>query len=137
MRHATLHRKTNETDIRLSLALDGTGKYDVSSGIRFLDHMLELFARHGGFDLKLSANGDLDDLPEVHDRDPVRHVPHDAEVVRDEDVGQPELVLEVGEEVEHLRLDRDVKGRDGLVGDDDRRVDGERPGDADPLALTS
>lgn len=60
MRRATLHRKTNETDIRLALNLDGSGKYEVSTGVRFLDHMLELFARHGGFDLRLSADGDLD-----------------------------------------------------------------------------
>ena len=59
-RLATLHRKTSETDIRLALTLDGRGKYQISTGIRFLDHMLELFARHGGFDLKLSAHGDLD-----------------------------------------------------------------------------
>ena len=60
MRRATLHRKTNETDIRLALTLEGSGRYEVSTGIRFLDHMLELFARHGAFDLKLAANGDLD-----------------------------------------------------------------------------
>ena len=60
MRSAKLHRKTKETDIRLTLRLDGRGTYRVSSGIRFLDHMLELFARHGGFDLEFSATGDLD-----------------------------------------------------------------------------
>ncbi len=60
MRKARLHRHTNETDIQLSLAIEGRGRYDVSTGIRFLDHMLELFARHGGFDLKLKATGDLD-----------------------------------------------------------------------------
>ena len=60
MRKATLHRKTAETEIRISLTLDGRGKYEVSTGVRFLDHMLELFARHGGFDLKLKALGDLD-----------------------------------------------------------------------------
>jgi imidazoleglycerol-phosphate dehydratase len=60
MRRAALHRETNETDIRLALTLDGSGKYEISTGIRFLDHMLELFARHGGFNLKLAANGDLD-----------------------------------------------------------------------------
>ncbi len=59
-RTATLHRKTTETDIRIRLNLDGQGKYSVSTGIRFLDHMLELFARHGGFDLDLQARGDLD-----------------------------------------------------------------------------
>lgn len=60
MRRATLHRKTTETDIRLTLKLEGSGRYEVSTGIRFFDHMLELFARHGGFDLKIAADGDLD-----------------------------------------------------------------------------
>jgi len=60
IRRATLHRKTNETDIRLTLSVDGRGQYRISTGIRFFDHMLELFARHGGFDLELQAKGDLD-----------------------------------------------------------------------------
>jgi imidazoleglycerol-phosphate dehydratase len=60
VRRATITRKTRETQITLRLALDGKGRYDVATGIRFLDHMLELFARHGGFDLKLQAKGDLD-----------------------------------------------------------------------------
>ena len=60
MRKARLHRVTTETDIELTLTVEGQGLYDVSTGIRFLDHMLELFARHGAFDLKLKANGDLD-----------------------------------------------------------------------------
>jgi len=60
MRKATINRKTTETRIALRLSLDGKGRYDVQSGIRFLDHMLELFARHGAFDLKLAADGDLD-----------------------------------------------------------------------------
>lgn len=60
MRRATIKRGTRETQITLRLALDGKGRYDVATGIRFLDHMLELFARHGGFDLKLQAKGDLD-----------------------------------------------------------------------------
>jgi imidazoleglycerol-phosphate dehydratase len=60
MRRTTINRKTTETKIALRLSLDGNGRYDVHSGIRFLDHMLELFARHGAFDLKLAANGDLD-----------------------------------------------------------------------------
>jgi imidazoleglycerol-phosphate dehydratase len=59
-RSATIHRKTNETDIRLKLKLDGHGKASVSTGIRFFDHMLELVARHGGFDLQINARGDLD-----------------------------------------------------------------------------
>lgn len=60
MRKARLHRVTTETDIDLALTIEGQGRYDVSTGIRFLDHMLELFARHGAFDLKLKATGDLD-----------------------------------------------------------------------------
>ena len=59
-RHIKLRRNTNETDIRLALNVDGRGLYHISTGIRFFDHMLELFARHGGFDLELQAEGDLD-----------------------------------------------------------------------------
>jgi imidazoleglycerol-phosphate dehydratase len=59
-RTATIHRKTNETDIRLKLDLDGRGKARIATGIRFFDHMLELVARHGGFDLHAQARGDLD-----------------------------------------------------------------------------
>ncbi|HXJ07501.1 MAG TPA: imidazoleglycerol-phosphate dehydratase HisB [Candidatus Acidoferrum sp.] len=59
-RTATIHRKTNETDIRLKLNLDGRGKSRISTGIRFFDHMLDLVARHGAFDLKITAKGDLD-----------------------------------------------------------------------------
>jgi imidazoleglycerol-phosphate dehydratase len=60
MRSARIERKTNETDIRLLLKIDGHGAYKVTTGIRFFDHMLELFARHGGFDLELFCKGDLD-----------------------------------------------------------------------------
>ncbi|MFZ0958338.1 MAG: imidazoleglycerol-phosphate dehydratase HisB [Candidatus Sulfotelmatobacter sp.] len=60
MRRASIHRKTAETEIRIDLTIEGRGKYEVSTGIRFLDHMLELFTRHGGFNLKLAARGDLD-----------------------------------------------------------------------------
>ena len=60
MRRGRIDRQTTETQIQLTLNLDGKGTYAVSTGIRFFDHMLELFARHGGFDLKLKATGDLD-----------------------------------------------------------------------------
>ena len=60
MRKASITRNTTETQIRASINLDGRGTYQVSTGIRFLDHMLELFARHGSFDLKLDCKGDLD-----------------------------------------------------------------------------
>lgn len=60
MRKGVIERKTTETDIRVSLALDGRGRFKNQTGIRFLDHMLDLVARHGGFDLEVRANGDLD-----------------------------------------------------------------------------
>jgi imidazoleglycerol-phosphate dehydratase len=59
-RTSTIRRKTKETDIRLRLALDGRGKSSVTTGIRFFDHMLDLVARHGAFDLTIKAHGDLD-----------------------------------------------------------------------------
>ena len=59
-RAAAFDRRTTETRIKGRLVIDGQGRYDVSTGIRFFDHMLELFARHGGFDLTLEAKGDLD-----------------------------------------------------------------------------
>ncbi len=59
-RSASLTRNTAETRIRLRLIVDGSGKYDISTGIRFFDHMLELFTRHGAFDLTLACDGDLD-----------------------------------------------------------------------------
>lgn len=69
MRTAEINRKTNETDIKLSLELDGTGKSEINSGVGFLDHMLTLFARHGRFDLTLSCDGDtyVDDHHSVED----------------------------------------------------------------------
>src|SRR5690242_3662008 len=60
MRTAKLNRNTSETRIALALNIDGRGRYDIATGIRFFDHMLELFTRHGGFDLRLRCNGDLD-----------------------------------------------------------------------------
>ena len=60
MREAAIERNTKETQIRGSLRIDGRGQYEISTGIRFFDHMLELFTKHGGFDLTLHANGDLD-----------------------------------------------------------------------------
>jgi imidazoleglycerol-phosphate dehydratase len=60
VRRGIVKRRTTETQIALRLDLDGKGTYEVSTGIRFFDHMLELVARHGGFNLKLAVNGDLD-----------------------------------------------------------------------------
>jgi len=60
IRRGTIKRDTTETQIALTLTIDGQGTYKVSTGIRFFDHMLELFTRHGGFDLDLTCKGDLD-----------------------------------------------------------------------------
>jgi imidazoleglycerol-phosphate dehydratase len=59
-RAAAFDRRTTETQIKGRITIDGQGRYNVSTGIRFFDHMLELFTRHGGFDLTLKAKGDLD-----------------------------------------------------------------------------
>src|SRR3712207_3221965 len=68
-RTAEVRRKTKETDVRITLALDGAGKSRVETGVPFLDHMLELFARHGLFDLEVECRGDLeiDDHHSVED----------------------------------------------------------------------
>ena len=69
MRTAEIKRTTKETDIALTLDLDGTGKSEINSGVGFLDHMLTLFAKHGRFDLTLTCNGDtyVDDHHSVED----------------------------------------------------------------------
>ncbi len=59
-RTAIVERNTTETRISIKLAIEGSGQYKISTGIRFFDHMLELFTRHGAFDLELKCNGDLD-----------------------------------------------------------------------------
>ncbi len=58
-RTASIQRKTNETEIHLELNLDGSGQTDIKTGVGFLDHMLELLAKHGSFDLRVAARGDL------------------------------------------------------------------------------
>ena len=60
MRQASVERNTKETQIAGALTIEGAGNYQISTGIRFLDHMLELFSKHGAFDLTISAKGDLD-----------------------------------------------------------------------------
>src|SRR5215216_2002205 len=68
-RAAEVRRRTKETDVRVALALDGSGRASVTTGVPFLDHMLELFARHGLFDLEVECRGDLevDDHHSVED----------------------------------------------------------------------
>ena len=88
-----------------------------------------------GFVVQLVGRRHLDDHAQVHDGDAVGDVPDDGEVVRDEQIRQVELRLQLLEQVDDLRLDRDVERGDRLVGDDEVRVERERAGEADALAL--
>ena len=105
VRKARIERKTKETDIRLALTVDGKGRYKVSTGIRFFDHMLELFAHHGGFDLELKATGDLD--VDQH------HTVEDVGIV----LGQG-FARGAGEQARHSAggIFRDADGRDVRAG---------------------
>ena len=85
--------------------------------------------------VEILVDTDLRHLAEVHDQDAVGDVADDVEIVRDEQVGEAELLLQVLEQVEDLRLHGDVERGHGLVADDQLRVGGEGPRDADPLAL--
>src|SRR5215207_2305437 len=87
--------------------------------------------------VEVACARDLDDRAEIHHRHPRADVLDDRQVVRDEDVGEAELSLQVLEKVDHLRLDRDVERRDRLVADDQLRRHRERAGDADALALAA
>ena len=84
---------------------------------------------------QLGCRRDLDERAEVHHRHPVAHEPDHPEVMRHEEVREPEALAQLDEEVQDLGADGDVEGRDGLVGDDQPWADGERPRDPDPLAL--
>ena len=85
----------------------------------------------------LVAVGQLHDLAQVHDRHTVADVLDDPQVVRDEEVGQAELLLQVLQQVDDLRLDRDVERGHRLVGDDEARLHRQGARDADPLALAA
>src|SRR5699024_9647699 len=87
--------------------------------------------------VQLIAIGQLDDLAEIHHGDPYGDVSNDRKVVGDEEIGQPELVLQILEQVDDLRLNRDIERGNRLVADDEIRICGERAGDADTLSLTA
>ena len=87
--------------------------------------------------VELLGGRELHDAAEVHHRDALAHVAHHGEVVGDEDDRQPEIALQVAQQVEDLGLDRDVQGGDGLVGDDQLGLQRDRAGDADALALAA
>ena len=96
---------------------------------------LRVGVRRRAVDLLLGAL--LDHAAQVHDRDPVGQVTHDRQVVGDEEIGHAELVLQVLEQVDDLGLHGDVERGDRLVADDDLRLEGERAGDPDALALAA
>ena len=77
---------------------------------------------------------ELDDAAEVHDRDPVADVLHDGKIVGDEQIREFEFLLQVYQEVDDLRLDRDVESRNGFIADDETGIESERPRDGDALA---
>ena len=80
---------------------------------------------------------DLDDLAEIHDCDSIAQVPDDSQIVGDEDIGKAEPLAQGLEQIDDLRLDRDVQRRHGLVADDEVRLGGECPGNPDALALAT
>ena len=83
------------------------------------------------------AIADFDQLAQVHDGDPVAYVTNDAQIMADEQVGEPEFVPQILKQADDLRLDRDIEGRDRLVTNDEVRPERQGPGDADALALTA
>ena len=85
----------------------------------------------------LGRRAGLDDGAAMHDEGPVAHLPHDGEVVRDEEIGDPARLTDIGEEIEDLRLDRDVERRDRLVEDEHPGLRGEGPGDRHALTLAA
>src|SRR5215475_6540476 len=85
--------------------------------------------------VELVAARDLNDAAKIHDGNALAHVPHHGQVVGDEQVGEREPLLELHEQVYHLGLDRDIECRDGLIADDETRVQRQRASDADALTL--
>ncbi len=107
-------------------------------GVRHRDGRHQgLGVRVPGLRVQRVARGLLDEPAEVHHPDDVRDVPDDGEVVRDDQIGEAEGLLELLQQVDHLRLDRDVQRRDRLVADDHVRLQDQRAGDADALALAA
>ncbi|MGI4756528.1 MAG: imidazoleglycerol-phosphate dehydratase HisB [Janthinobacterium lividum] len=122
-RTATIDRSTTETKIKLALNLDGRGTYNVRTGIRFFDHMLELFTRHGGFDLDLLCDGDLD----VDQHHTVEDVGIALGEAFDKALGDKKGILRAGYFV--MAMDEtlavaaiDLSGRTGYVVDDQVNV---------------
>ncbi len=106
------------------------------SGSGIADSRATLYGWRGSSE-ELIRRGDLDQLAEIHHADAIAHVLDDGQVVGDEQVGEVEFASKVEQQVEYLRLDRDVEGRDSFVADDELRIEGQRAGDADALALAA
>src|SRR5690606_26188365 len=85
--------------------------------------------------IELPGGGDLHDSPQIHHDDFIAEVLHHTQVMRDEQHREIELFAQILEQVDHLCLDRNVEGGDGLIGYDEIRFDGESPGNSDALAL--
>jgi imidazoleglycerol-phosphate dehydratase len=122
-RTASIDRNTTETKIKLTLNIDGQGTYNVRTGIRFFDHMLELFTRHGGFDLDLYCDGDLD----VDQHHTVEDVGIALGEAFDKALGDKKGILRAGYFV--MAMDEtlavaaiDISGRVGYVVDDQVNV---------------
>ena len=96
-----------------------------------------LCVRVEGFAVEGIAGSEFDDLTKVHNGDAMAHSADDGEVVGDEEIGETEAILKLLEEVDDLGLDRDIKGGEGLIGDDEPGLDGEGTGDADALPLAA
>ena len=118
MRKSCIERKTAETDIRLTIDLDGTGQSDIRTGVGFLDHMLTLFARHGAFDLTVACRGDteVDDHHSVEDigialGDALREALGDKRGVR----RYGDITLPMDEAL--ILAAADLSGRGGFYGD--------------------
>src|SRR3989338_8683333 len=90
-----------------------------------------------GFLVDLVAGGDLDDFSQIHDRHAMTYMLDHPEIVRNKEIGKMHLLLELLEEIDNLGLNRDIQGGDRLIGNDELRIHGQRPGDADPLPLTA
>src|SRR6202012_4363895 len=123
VRTATVKRDTTETQIAVKLVVDGQGVYNVSTGIRFFDHMLELFTRHGGFDLTLKCTGDLD----VDQHHTVEDVGIALGEAFNQGLGDKKGILRAGYFV--MAMDEtlavaavDMSGRVAYVGDDKGKV---------------
>ena len=84
-----------------------------------------------------SHSRQLDDAAEIHHRDALAEMPHDRQIVRDEQVGQAEALAQILEQIDDLRLDRDVERRDRLVADDEFRLERQSARDPDALALAA